>query len=145
MEEKRIEAVKTLAEVKPVRNIQVFFNFANLYYCFIKVFSKIAALLILKLKILLAFTNSLKKATTLASSSIANVSSSIGGSDIIVKQLLKAFGMDFFTFEAQIAFCQLQKAFTKALILHHSNPKCHIRIEIDDSDYIIGRVFNQLI
>ena len=32
----------------------------------------------------------------------------------------------FFTFEASLAFTQLKKTFTKALILHYFDPECHI-------------------
>ncbi len=43
MEEERIEVVKAWPEPQSVRDIQVFFGFANFYRRFIKNFSKIAA------------------------------------------------------------------------------------------------------
>ena len=39
----------------------------------------------------------------------------------------------------------LQKAFIKAPILRHFDPKCYIRIETDASGYAIGEVFSQMI
>ena len=39
----------------------------------------------------------------------------------------------------------LQKAFTKALILRHFDLKCHIHIETDTLRYAISKVFNQMI
>ena len=41
-------------------------------------------------------------------------------------------------------FNQLKQAFTKASIIQHFYPECHIRIEIDGSGYAIGGVLNQL-
>ena len=38
----------------------------------------------------------------------------------------------------------MRQAFTKALILRHFDPECHIRIETDASGYTIGRVLSQL-
>ena len=45
---------------------------------------------------------------------------------------------------AKQAFTQLKQAFTKAPILQHFDPKCHIRIETDVSGYAIGGVLSQL-
>ena len=50
----------------------------------------------------------------------------------------------FFTPRAKLAFTKLRQAFFKALILHHFDPKRHIRIETDVSSYVIGRVLIQL-
>ena len=52
--------------------------------------------------------------------------------------------LDFFTPETKLAFTKLRKAFLKALILHHFNPKRHIRIETNVSSYAISGVFSQL-
>ena len=49
----------------------------------------------------------------------------------------------YLTPKARLAFTQLRKAFTKALIFRHFDPKCHIRIEIDMSGYAIGGVLSQ--
>ena len=57
----------------------------------------------------------------------------------------KIVGSDFFTPKAKLAFTKLRQAFVKAPILHHFNPKRHIRIETDISGYAIGRVLSQLI
>ena len=53
--------------------------------------------------------------------------------------------MDFLTTGAKKAFIYLQKAFTKAPILRHYNPKRHILIEIDVLGYVIGEVFSPMI
>ena len=45
MEKEKIDAVKNWPESKSIRDIQVFFGFANLYCHFIQGFSRIAALL----------------------------------------------------------------------------------------------------
>lgn len=51
IKEDRIEAVKTWAEPKSLRDIQIFLEFANFYQYFIQGFSKIAMPLISMLKI----------------------------------------------------------------------------------------------
>ena len=43
----------------------------------------------------------------------------------------------FLTPDAREAFNQLRQAFTKAPILRHFDPECHIRIETDASGYAI--------
>ena len=50
----------------------------------------------------------------------------------------------YLTPEARLAFTQLRKAFTKALIFQHFNPKYHIRIETDTWGYAIGGILSQL-
>ena len=50
----------------------------------------------------------------------------------------------FLTPEARSAFNRLWLAFTKAPILWHFDPECHIRIETDASGYAIGGVLSQL-
>ena len=52
--------------------------------------------------------------------------------------------MGYLTPDAKRAFTQLRQAFTKAPILRHFDPKCHIRIETDTSGYTIGGVLSQL-
>ena len=51
----------------------------------------------------------------------------------------------YLTPNAKRAFTQLRQTFTKAPILQHFDPKCHIRIETDASSYAIGDVLSQLI
>ena len=46
--------------------------------------------------------------------------------------------------EARAAFNRLWLTFTKALILQHFDPECHIQIETDVSGYAIGGVLNHL-
>ena len=46
--------------------------------------------------------------------------------------------------DAREVFNQLRQAFTKAPILRHFDPECHIRIETDASGYAIGGVLSQL-
>ena len=53
-------------------------------------------------------------------------------------------GPSFLTFDAKAAFNCLRLAFTKALILWHFDPKCHIWIEIDASGYAIDGMLSQL-
>ena len=53
-------------------------------------------------------------------------------------------GMGFLTPKTRLAFTQLRQAFVKAPILHHYDPKSHIRIETDASGHAIGDVLNQL-
>ena len=50
----------------------------------------------------------------------------------------------FLTLDARKAFNQLRQAFTKAPILRHFDPECHIRIETNASGYAIGGVLSQL-
>ena len=50
----------------------------------------------------------------------------------------------FLTSGARMAFTKLRQAFIKVLILHHFDPKRHIRVETDISGYAIGGVLSQL-
>ena len=50
----------------------------------------------------------------------------------------------YLTPNAKQTFIQFRQAFTKAPILRHFHPECHIRIETDASDYAIGGVLSQL-
>ena len=63
-------------------------------------------------------------------------------SPLISKRLNRAIG--YLTRKARLAFTQLRKAFTKAPIPWHFDPKCHIRIETDASGYAIGGILSQL-
>ena len=49
----------------------------------------------------------------------------------------------YLTPKARLAFNQLKRTFTKAPILRYFDPKCHIRIEIDMSGYVIGSMLSQ--
>ena len=50
-----------------------------------------------------------------------------------LSKLKKTLGSDFFTLGAKLAFIELRQEFVKAPILHHIDPKRHIRIETDVS------------
>ena len=50
----------------------------------------------------------------------------------------------YLTLNARQAFSQLRQVFTRAPILRHSDPECHIRIEIDASGYTMDIVLSQL-
>lgn len=78
------------------------------------------------MKILPASTNNLKKAKNPTNNDIAGRNSN-NIIDIKTKNLLKVkvnevFKIDFFIFKVWIAFCQLQKIYTKTLILYYFNP-----------------------
>ncbi len=51
---------------------------------------------------------------------------------------------DFLTSEVKKAFINLQKVFTKALILKHFDPECYIGIETDTLGYAIGGILRQM-
>ena len=53
-------------------------------------------------------------------------------------------GPSFLTPKARSAFNRLWLAFTKAPILQHFDPECHIRIKTDTLGYAIGGVLSQL-
>ena len=82
----------------------------------------------------------------------AKVGSIVGSSDYedkMVKKspltsnnLNKAIG--YLTPKAKLAFTQLRKTFTKALILRHFDSECYIWIETDASSYAISRILSQL-
>ena len=50
----------------------------------------------------------------------------------------------YLTTKARLAFIQLRKLFTKALILQHFDLECHIWIKTNASGYTIGGVLSQL-
>ncbi len=54
-------------------------------------------------------------------------------------------GTDFLIPKTKKAFIHLQKAFTKAPIFRHFDPKYHIRIETDVLGYAISGVLSQMI
>ena len=58
------------------------------------------------------------------------------------KNLNGAIG--YLTPNARQTFIQLRQTFTKALILWHFDPKCHIQIETDALGYAIDKVLNQV-
>ena len=52
--------------------------------------------------------------------------------------------LSFLIFEARTAFNRLWLAFTKAAILWHFDPECHIQIETNTFGYAIGEMLSQL-
>ena len=127
-----------------MRDIQVFFSFANFYPQFIKGFSKIASSLTFML------TTSLIQSAKLLPLSIDvinNVEFGSSGSDkIIEKSLLLTKrtirATSYLTSDAKIAFTQLRKTFIKIATFCHFDPKYYIWIETDTSRYAIDRVLN---
>ena len=114
IQDERIKAVKNWPELKLIRDLQVFLEFANFYQCFIQGFGKIARPLSSMLRIIWSAKNSLL--------SIAkNIEvGSIGGGDcedeMVKRSLLTSKNlngvMDYLTPKARLAFTQLRKMFT---------------------------------
>ena len=149
MEDERIEAVRNWPEPKSVRDIQVFIGFANFYRRFIRGFSRIAA----------SLTSMLKTTGSSDSAQRDDDNEVVGGggdrnlskskksknAKSGIQTCVEATGEPtFLTPSTRKAFNQLKQTFTKAPILRHFDPECHIRIEIDASGYAIGGVLSQL-
>ena len=126
---------------------QVFLGFANFYWRFIQGFSKIAR----PLTSILQTTRLSKNLTVLIDVAERNEIGIVGDGGncedktiktSLSKNLNRAIG--YLTPKARLAFIKLSKVFTKALILWHFDPKCHLRIETDVSGYAIGGVLSQL-
>ena len=169
IEEKRIKAVRNWLEPQSVRDIQVFLSFANFYRRFIRNFSRITA----SLTSMLQKTNN-EALSIQATKEERNeaISAGLGSSSVgdkvgeniknlstiinLVKSKLtkpKKAGLpntkvnsktDFLTPRAKKVFIHLQKAFTKAPILRHFDPKRHIWIETDALGYTISKVLSQM-
>ena len=146
MEDEKNEAIKNWPKPKSIRDIQVFLGLANFYWRFIQGFSKIAK----SLNSILRITQ-LAKNLSLLMTKDAWVGNVCGGNceDKTVKRLPLTSknsnrAMGYLTSKARLAFTQLKKAFTKALILWHFDLECHIRIKTDASNYAIGGVLSQL-
>ena len=60
------------------------------------------------------------------------------------KFVAKKAGLSFLTSDTKTTFNYLWLAFTKALILHYFDSKCHIWIEIDISSHAIYDILSQL-
>ena len=150
MEENQIEGMKNWLEPKSMRDIQVFLGFANFYRGFIQSFSKIAGPLTLMLRTSSATRSSKNSLSSLDVAEVDEVGVGGGGDceDETVgrspsKNSNGATG--YLTPDARRAFTQLRQAFTKAPILQHFDPECHIWIETDASGYAIGAMLSQLI
>ncbi len=174
MEEEKIKAVRAWAETNSVKDIPEFWGFASFYRLFIKSFIKIAAPLISMLRttaaspVILSITGKVRKKDTgktreQTSSKVESGGIEIGGVKLVngkksknsakakTLKFVKAMSPGtaskarfFLTPEARLVFTQLSQACTKAPILHHFDPECHIRIETDAFSYVISGVLNQL-
>ena len=161
MEDEQIKAMKNWPEPTSVRDIQVFIGFANFYRRFIQGFSKIATLLISIFKITRSSHDLASKVFRANSNKVirgdgGRANKTGKNSSKFKKSKNKKFGNLIYTNigateeptflnpGARDAFNFLRQAFTKALILRHFDPECHIRIETDVSGYVISRVFTQL-
>ena len=147
MEDKKIEVVKNWSKSKSMRNIQVFFGFANFYWHFIQGFNKIAGPLTLMLRTTQSAQNLaslMTKDTEVGSISTGNCrDKTVKKSPLTSKNSNRA--ISYLTPKARLAFTQLRKAFTKTSILWHFAQECYIRIETDTSSYAIAGVLTQLI
>ena len=166
IKDKRIEAVKQWPKPQSVQDIQVFLRFANFYRRFIQGFSRIAAPLTLILKTLgstefktwpgdgkvgVGGSKARRERSKFDGNKLhgSKVDSDKVGDDEVVKKgqnlsKSKKTKSGFFTSGARKAFTKLRQAFIKALILHHFDPKCHIRVETDVSGYTIDGILSQL-
>ncbi len=169
MEEEKIEVVRDWPEPQSARDIQVFLGFPNFYRRFIRNFNRIAVPLTSMLRTTNKSTGN-ETQSTQAENQDALGATDRGGSgrvgrsfenlSIAVKSaeskkpkltkskksdLVKATSeTDFLTLEAKKAFIHLRKAFIKAPILMHFDPKCHIYIETNALGYAIGGVLSQM-
>ena len=147
MEDERIEAVRNWPEPKSVRDIQVFIVFANFYRRFIRGFSKIAAPLTSMLKTTGSSDSALKddddEVVEGGDRNLSKSKKSKNAKSGVQTRLGATEKLTFLTPDAREAFNQLRQAFTKAPILRHFDPECHIQIETDASGYAIGGVLSQ--
>ena len=155
MEEERINAVKKWPEPESIRDIQIFIGFANFYRRFLKGFSRIAAPLTAMLK---TTRSSVALASRVDDNEVVGGGGAVSRSDASRKSaksksqtkighLENSNDLEepkFLTSDAREAFNRLRQAFTKAPILQHFDPECHIRIETNASGYAIRGVLSQL-
>ena len=159
IEDEQIEAVRNWPEPKSVQDIQVFIGFANFYRRFIQGFSRVTALLTSILKT----TESSGLVPSVLEAEDKFIGGGDGRADETARNLFKSkkskndkseiptctnIGVTrkptFPTLGAREAFNQLRQAFSKAPILRHFDPECHIRIETNVSGYVISGVLSQL-
>ena len=171
IEAEQIEVVKKWPKLKSIRDIQVFLDFAKFYQQFIQGFSRIVGPLTLMLKTAAPPESStLEKVDDGESGDsvngdgikIAKKSGKSKGQKISKSQKSSKSeknpsksgdspnfgatesGASFLTPKARSPFNRLWLAFTKAPILCHFNPECHIWIKIDALGYTIGGMLSQL-
>ena len=148
MKEEIINTVKKWPEPQSVQDIQIFIGFANFYWRFIKSFSRIAALLTAMLKTTgssVTSTSRIDDGEVVSSGGTSQTDASKKSAKS--KRMKSVYNLEepkFLTSKAKEAFNRLRQAFTKAPILRHFDPECHIRIETNASGYAIGGVLSQL-
>ena len=167
MDEEKIDAMKNWPKPKSICDIQVFLGFANFYYCFIQVFSRIAAPLTAMLKMNPTLTSVTQKLMNL----VDKFSRGDCGENKAWKTSVstkRPTGADYPSFNyishvvsnfvsnsaknisnylipnAKKAFDQLCQAFTKVPILQHFDPEQYIWFETDVFGHAIGGLLSQL-
>ena len=155
MEDKRIVAVKNWPKPMSVRDIQMFIGFANFYQRFIQGFSRIAALLTLKLKATRLSKESAPKVFKTGKNEVFESSDRanetvVDSSKFKNKKSKKLTRMpnigaigepNLLTPNTKKAFYHLRLAFIKALILQYFDLESYIWIETNASSYAIGEIF----
>ena len=144
-EDERIGAIKNWPKPKSVRDIQVFLDFANFYWSFIHSSSKIAG----PLTLMLQTNGSSKNLPSSMDVAKCDEIDTVGGDGDCKNETVKRSpsknlnrAIGYLTPKARLAFTILRKAFTKAPILWHFDPECHIRIETNVSGYAISGVLS---
>ena len=129
IEDEIIKAVRNWPELKLVRDIHIFLNFANFYQRFIKGFNKIAE----PLTSMFQTTGLPKNLPSLMDVADSVEVGTIGdGNDYVNKTVERSMSKNsnratgYLTPKARLAFTQLRKAFTKAPILQHFDSECYI-------------------
>ena len=150
MEEERIKTFKKWPKPESVRDIKIFIDFINFYRYFIKGFSRIA---VPPTAMLNTTGSSITSASRVDDDEVVGIRDAVGRSDVS-RKLAKSKSRTrsgnnlekpkFLTSKAKKAFNHLRQVFTKALILRHFDPKCHIRIKTNASGYAIRGVPSQL-
>ena len=147
--------MKNWPEPTSVRDIQVFIDFANFYWCFIQGFSKIAALLTLLLKAI-GSSNSAPKAFKANDNEIVGVGSKVNRTFVNLFKNKKSRNLKqipnfeatkkpiFLIPNAKKAFNHLELAFDKASIFWHFKLESYIWIKTNASGYAISGVLSQL-
>ena len=137
-EDKKILAMRNWLEPKLIKNLSVFFYFANFYQRFIQNISKMAKplTLILRMSSTVRCSNNLLLFINVVETNEVSINGSSDYENKIVKKLLSKNlykTRNYLTPNAILGFTQLRKVFIKTLILYYFDPKCCIQIETDAS------------
>lgn len=111
--------MKIQLELKSVRDIQVFFDFANFYFYFIKKFNKIAPILTSILKIVLLIfmpTNSPQITINFITNKVNSIIITSAGGDVKVKNLSKVKKIKIFALSKKPDFVKAKSSETNFLI-----------------------------